>query len=74
MRVLDIAEAESRFEELVEQVILGETVIVGRAGKPLAKLVPFSHQVAPRTPGALRGQIRIADDFDVLPEEWRTDS
>ena len=39
------------------------------AGKPLAKLVPYRTSHKPRQPGAWRGKVKIADDFDALPED-----
>lgn len=45
----------------------GEEVILDRAGRPVAKLVPI--QAAPRLPGRLKGRLIIRDDFDApLPE------
>jgi antitoxin (DNA-binding transcriptional repressor) of toxin-antitoxin stability system len=45
-------------------------VIIGKAGKPVARLVPYSGiPAALRKPGALKGKIRIAKDFDALPED-----
>jgi antitoxin (DNA-binding transcriptional repressor) of toxin-antitoxin stability system len=47
----------------------GKEVIIGKAGRPVAKLVPYEGNEKPRQPGALRGKIEIADDFDELPED-----
>ena len=52
---------------LIEKVMAGQEVIIGKAGKPVAKLVRYERSEKPRRPGALRGKIRIADDFDELP-------
>jgi len=41
----------------------------GKAGNPVAKLVRYERSGEPRRPGALRGKIKIADDFDELPED-----
>ena len=40
-----------------------------RAGKPVAVLVPYRQAARPRQPGRLRGEIRIAKDFDDLPPD-----
>ena len=45
----------------------GKEVLIGKAGKPVAKLVRYDRSEEPRRPGALRGRIRIADDFGELP-------
>lgn len=52
---------------LLEQVENGEEVIIGRAGKPVARLIPYEPLVEPRRPGAMRGRITIPADFDSTP-------
>ena len=54
-----------------QTMVNGEEVIIGKAGKPVAKLVPYTHATSPRTLGAgqWKGKIWIADDFDELPED-----
>ena len=44
-------------------------MIIGKAGKPVAKLVRYQRKVEQRRPGALKGRIKIADDFDELPDD-----
>ena len=68
--VLTITEAKSQLSKLVERVLAGEEVVIGRAGKPVARLVPFEERRAPRTPDALAGRITMAPDFDALPERF----
>lgn len=69
MPITNISEAKAQLSALVERVIAGEEIVIGRAGKPVAKLVPFQPNKEPRRPGALKGRIQIAEDFDELPEE-----
>ena len=71
MHVTNISEAKSQLSALIEQVRRGEEVIIGKAGKPVAKLVRYDRDETPRSPGELRGQIRIGDDFDELPNDLR---
>ncbi len=40
-----------------------------RAGKPLARLVPYDARKEPRRPGRWKGKLWVADDFDHTPEE-----
>ena len=49
----------------------GNEVIIGKAGKPVAKLVPYDLDKSPRTlgAGAWKGKIWMADDFDDLPDD-----
>ena len=61
---VDIHEAKRNFSLLVGEVANGAEVVIAKAGKPIAKLVPFSKPARVRKPGLLKGKIRIADDFD----------
>jgi prevent-host-death family protein len=69
MVVRNISEAKAELSALIEAVQGGDEVIIAKAGKPVARLVAFRGPVRPRTPGAMAGEIWIADDFDTLPEE-----
>ena len=69
MEITNISEAKTQLSALIEKVINGEEVIIGKAGKPVAKIVPYDVCEAPRIPGALRGKIKMAEDFEELPEE-----
>jgi len=71
MEITNISEAKASLSRLVEKVLQGEEVIIGKAGKPVAKLVPFDMETVPRQLGAggLEGKIWIADDFDETPDE-----
>ena len=73
MLVTNISEAKAQLSALIEKVQAGQEVIIGKAGKPVAKLVPFVRSEKPRRPGALRGKIRIAEDFDELPKDIAED-
>ena len=65
----NIHEAKTHFSRLVERVIRGEEVVIGKAGKPVARLVPYREDRRPRVPGGWEGRVRISDDFDELPAE-----
>ena len=67
-RVINVSEAKTHLSQLLAAVAAGEEIVIARAGKPLAKLVPYQEVVEPRTPGYWRGRVRIAPDFDDLPE------
>jgi prevent-host-death family protein len=66
---VNIHEAKTHLSRLLERVEAGEEVVIGRAGKPVARLVPYRQDQEPRTPGGWQGRVRIADDFDELPPE-----
>ena len=69
MHITNISEAKAQLSALIEEVIAGKEVIIGKAGKPVAKIIPYNRSDEPRKSGALKGRIRIMDDFDELPED-----
>jgi prevent-host-death family protein len=64
-------EAKTQLSKLVERAEAGEDVVIQRNGKAVARLVPVVEE--PRSlasvRGAWRGRVRMADDFDELPED-----
>jgi len=67
-RLVNIYDAKTQLSALVEAAAAGEEIVIARAGKPRAKLVPIRPAVR-RRPGRARGAIWMADDFDApLPE------
>ena len=70
MRVVNIHAARTYLSRLVNEAAAGEEIVIARAGKPVARLLPFEPRRQPRQPGLLKGKIWIAEDFDdPLPEE-----
>ena len=69
MMVRNISQAKAELSALIEEVQKGEEVILAKAGKPVAKLVAYRGPARPRTPGAMSGEIWIAEDFDTLPDD-----
>ena len=70
MTIVNVHEAKTKLSQLLQAVERGEHVVIARAGVPIARLTPWrtGHQsVAP--PGAMRGSIVIADDFDAPLED-----
>jgi len=63
-RKVNIHEAKTRFSQLLSRVKEGEEIIIAKAGKPIARLVPVKEHPAKRVPGSTRGKITIAPDFD----------
>ena len=66
---VNIHEAKSQLSRLAERVKSGEKVVIAKAGEPYMDLVPHQPEVSPRTPGRLKGRIRMAEDFDQTPED-----
>lgn len=68
--IYNLYEAKTSLSRLVDRAASGEEIILSKAGKPLAKLVPFRQPAQPRQPGGWEGQVRISEDFDApLPTE-----
>jgi prevent-host-death family protein len=70
VRSINVHEAKTQFSKLLARVAKGQEVIISRAGKPVARLVP--HEAKPPVPvfGADRGKFVVPDDFDAsLPDE-----
>ncbi len=69
MHTVNIHEAKTQLSRLVEEVAAGQEVIIAKAGKPMARLVPLEAAPQPRRLGLFKGQLNVPDDFDAaLPE------
>ncbi len=74
MRQINIHEAKTHLSRLVEDAARGDEIVIAKAGKLVARLVGIAAALGPRQPGALKGKIRIGDDFDApLPEDVLAD-
>jgi prevent-host-death family protein len=61
---INIHEAKTHLSRIVEEVAAGAEVIIAKAGRPVARLVPLE-SVAPRKHlGLLRGAFTVPEDFD----------
>jgi prevent-host-death family protein len=69
MTVANLHEAGSQLSKLIELAEQGEEVIIARAGKPVARLVPYGGSSVPREGGQWKDRVRIAPDFDALPPD-----
>ncbi len=65
---VNIHEAKTHLSRLIERVEAGEELVIARAGRPVARLVPFRQRTAPREPGLWRGSVSLAPDFDHTSE------
>jgi prevent-host-death family protein len=74
MRSINIHEAKTHLSRLVDEVSAGEEIIIAKAGKPLARLVPFHPRSKARKLGALAGRFTVPGDFDApLPADVLSD-
>ena len=72
MRITNISEAKANLSRLVQYVQdSDESIVIGKAGKPVAVLSAFKASKTPRKlGGSWEGHVIIADDFDTLSDEW----
>ena len=69
MDAVSIHEAKTQFSRLVARAEAGEEIVVRRRGTQVVKIVAYRAPTPPRRPGALRGEIGIAEDFGDTPAE-----
>ena len=67
--LVNVHEAKTHLSRLLERAARGEDIVIAKAGKPIARLVPYIHNRGARVPGGWEGRVRIAEDFDELPPE-----
>jgi prevent-host-death family protein len=63
---VNVHEAKTHLSRLLDRVEAGEEVVLARAGRPVARLIPFRARTQPREPGIWRGTVRIAADYDAV--------
>jgi prevent-host-death family protein len=71
MQTVNIHAAKTHLSRLLDAVADGEEILIARAGRPVARLVPLEGATEPqrRQLGRLAGQFTVPEDFDApLPE------
>jgi prevent-host-death family protein len=69
MTIYNIHEAKTHFSKLLKLVLNGEEVVIAKAGKPVARILPVVKEMPRRVPGIDKGKVIIMPDFDdPLPE------
>jgi prevent-host-death family protein len=63
-RSINIHEAKTHLSRLVQRVEAGEEITLARAGRPVARLVPYRARRAPRRAGLWKERVWIGPDFD----------
>jgi antitoxin (DNA-binding transcriptional repressor) of toxin-antitoxin stability system len=64
MRTVNMHEAKSQLSALVGAVLGGETAVLGRDGKAVARLIPYEEPTEPLRPGCWKRRLWVAPDFD----------
>lgn len=66
---VNVHEAKTNLSRLLARVAGGEEIIIAKAGKPVARLIPVLKRASSRVAGSAKGKVFIAGDFDApLPE------
>jgi prevent-host-death family protein len=68
MQINNIHETKTQLSRLLEKVMKGEEIIIAKAGKPVAKLVPYTEKPTKRQPGFWKGKVTMSEDFDQTPD------
>jgi prevent-host-death family protein len=66
---VNVHEAKTHLSRLLVRVEAGEEVVIARAGRPVARLVPYRRSMEPRVLGIWKGRVTIAPDFDAVNDE-----
>ena len=69
MQLVNVHQAKTQLSKLLDQIEGGEEILISRHGKTIAKLSPVEDNLPPRQPGALKGKIWIADNFDEFDKD-----
>ena len=70
MATVSVHEAKTNLSQLVERAAHGEEIIIAKAGRPLARLVPLATRTSPRPLGLFAGRMKMGPDFeDPLPDD-----
>ncbi len=62
--MVNVHRAKTHLSRLLDRVEKGADIVIARAGRPVARLVPFRRPSPPRRPGSMKGKIRVAANFD----------
>ena len=62
--VFNIHDAKTNLSRIVDDVAAGAEVIIAKAGKPIARLVPIEVPMKAKKLGLLKGKIKVAEDFN----------
>ena len=69
MKSVNIHEAKTHLSRLVERVQAGEEIIIAKAGRPAARLVPIEGVRKPVKIGGLKDRTPVPDDFNTMFEK-----
>jgi prevent-host-death family protein len=70
MDTVNLYDAKTNLSTLVERAARGEEIVIAKAGRPLARLVPLARRTTPRPLGLFASEVTVGPDFDdPLPDD-----
>ncbi|MGQ0559230.1 MAG: type II toxin-antitoxin system Phd/YefM family antitoxin [Sphingosinicella sp.] len=71
MKTVNIHHAKTHLSGLLARVALGESFVIAKAGKPVAKVVPIQAARKPKAQrmGGLEGRFLVPDDFNTMGQK-----
>ena len=69
MKSVNIHEAKTHLSRLVERVQAGEEIVIAKAGRPAARLVPIEPACKPVKIGGMKASSPVPDDFNTMFEK-----
>ena len=73
IEIVNVHAAKTNLSRLLAQVEAGQEVVIARAGRPVARLVPFVEEPRRRWFGAMKGEIRILPGFEAADADFQRD-
>lgn len=66
---INVYQAKTHFSELLDRAAAGEEIVIAKAGRPIAMIIPIPSKPPRRVPGRGKGLIWTAPDFDAPDPE-----
>jgi antitoxin (DNA-binding transcriptional repressor) of toxin-antitoxin stability system len=71
MPTVTVEEAQAKLPELIEDLLLGEELVITREGRPIARLVREKRTSWPCQAGSAKGMLTIIEDDDEHLADFR---
>lgn len=71
--IVNVHAAKTNLSRLLERAEAGEEIVIARAGRPIARLIPYVEVPRRRWFGAMKDEIRILPGFDESDAEIQRD-
>ena len=71
MTTVTVEQAQRNLSQLIDDVVLGEHVVITRDDIPVAEIAPVGHHKPKPRFGSARGMVKLSRDFDAPIEDFR---